>query len=772
MRNPLRTQQARRSRKARTAVATPDPDALAPPDLRAFTLDFFRLFGAEVEPLDNGKLASLRVRLPEPLSEHFGGDELLLAFQSVEPGSGQQLVAHGSRTFDRMLSYIERRSALTVRRLPVRHPGSEGLMQAVRPRNAGITNLRLREQPEPRYAFHWRITYRADDKREELYTVVLDDEGAQIAFAQPAPAAALSFEQLLADSEPMPAPPPAPSRAGNAASDGATGDAASSEAASSEAATEAVEFSGDASRAAPPEAAPFPEAPAGPRLPPMTQLVRMAETARKFAVYHADLRCATHEAEILPRLYKALNRLTTYYGQQIEEMRDDSDPNGDKRLALEADLDRKRAEEIENHRLHVHVELCGYAILYLPTAVAEMTLTDGARDARLRVRLDRYSGALTRPTCHACGRETEDVILCRNGHVACDDCLRQCASCGDVLCAACGVEPCPVCGQEHCDQCGSACWACGGRACPEHQSRCPVCGDAVCHACQAECAACGVRQCRSHLRADAVLNDDGGTRLVCAACAVRCPGCNQYSARMGTCTISGQRFCNNCLVTCRECGNVVGPGFYVRDLDGAAVCRNCVVTCPTCGAVTSDTSPCATCGAPTCASCGRRCSVCGKLYCQEHSEVIAACGHVLCHHHAGVCAIGNEPVCTICSEPCAICESTFCTHHQVACRWCGHSYCSRCVGPNNGLCITCGTLLRHGERVDILEEPCAASADVQALARSYDWRRARNRAVSVYAGTSTSGIVLVIARLYKGERLVVVTRTLSPMEAAMGYMHR
>jgi hypothetical protein len=740
MRNPLQTQQGRRrSRKARSATTAPDPEAIAPPDLRAFTLAFFGLFGAEVTPLDKRKQPSLRVRLPEPLAEHFGEAELLLAFQSVEVGSGQQLVAHGSRTFDRMLAYVEKRSALTVRRLPVRHTGSEELMRAVRPRNAAITNLRLREQPEPRYAFHWRITYRADDKREELYTVVLDEQGAQMHFTPP-----VTFEQLLAESEPMP--------------QDANG------AAEVEAGEENAPDDEPIAPGAPPRS--------GPRLPPMTQLVRMAESARRFAVYHADLRCAVHEAEIMPRLYKALDRLTTYYGQQIEEMRGDSDPNGEKRLALEADLDRKRAEEIENHRLHVHVELCGYAILYLPAAVAEMNLTDGGMAAPLRVRLDRYSGTLTRPTCHACGRETQDLILCRNGHVACDDCLRQCDGCGDILCATCGVEPCPVCGRANCTECGSACWACGRRACPDHQSRCPVCGDAVCHDCQAQCAECGVRQCRSHLRADAVLNEDGSTRLICSTCAVRCPGCSQYSARTATCSISGQRFCTNCLVTCRDCGSRVGPGFYVADLDGAPVCKNCVVTCPTCGAVTSDASPCATCGASTCAQCGRRCNVCGRLFCQNHSEVIAGCGHVLCHHHAGICHVGLEPVCTVCSRPCAICESTHCTAHQAACRWCGHTYCSNCVSESSGLCITCGTLMRHGERVGILDEPCHESADVRRLAHSYDWRKALNRDVTVYVGTSTVGVVLVVARAHKSGKVAVITRRLSPLEVAAGYMRR
>ena len=51
--------------------------------------------------------------------------------------------------------------------------------------------------------------------------------------------------------------------------------------------------------------------------------------------------------QILPRLYQVLNRITTYYGQQIEEVYESHDPTGEKRRALEADLDRKIGEEIE-----------------------------------------------------------------------------------------------------------------------------------------------------------------------------------------------------------------------------------------------------------------------------------------------------------------------------------------------------------------------------------------------------------------------------------------
>src|SRR5690606_11320840 len=182
---------------------------------------------------------------------------------------------------------------------------------------------------------------------------------------------------------------------------------------------------------------------------------------------------------------------------------------------LEGDLARKIAEEVENHRLRVHLELAGYALIYIPVASAEMNITDGKKSAPLRVRLDRYSGILHRARCQACGEETSDVILCRNGHIACDNCMRRCDGCGDVLCAECGVAACPACGKHNCATCGSICMACGERACTEHASRCPTCHDTVCTNCQATCAACGVQQCRSHLRADAVLDESGTSQLLC-----------------------------------------------------------------------------------------------------------------------------------------------------------------------------------------------------------------------------------------------------------------
>jgi hypothetical protein len=248
---------------------------------------------------------------------------------------------------------------------------------------------------------------------------------------------------------------------------------------------------------------------------------------------------------------------------------------------------------------------------------------------------------------------------------------------------------------------------------------------------------------------------------------------------MGTCSLSGQRFCANCLVQCRDCGRTVGPGFYgvIGGAQGSAdgtpryVCRECVVLCAGCGEPALELGACASCGGDCCENCSRTCSVCGKQFCREHSEIAPGCGHVLCLHDAQTCHIGGEAVCMRCNEACAICEQYACIHHQVACAWCGKFYCGKCVHERSGLCLTCASLMRSGERVDMRQEPCATAPDVAALAGKYLWRRAQNRSVTVYLGSSTTGSVLAIVREGPNGKRAVVTRKLTPRDLVAGAFH-
>lgn len=709
----------------RLKVADSKPETI---DLYQFTLDFFTSFGATVTRQGRKAQGLLAINLPPELAGHFGRPSLALCFRQQELGPGLDLVTQGSRIFDRMVAYLAERGAMTLLRLPARHHGSDELLRAVRPTNVAITGLRMEERQQLLFVFNWRITYRADDKREELYTVMLDENGAPLPLLaqvdeSSAGAEELDLGQLYAEA----LPPPSEQNT---------------------------------------EGQPLP-----PRLPPMTHLTRLAESARKYAIYHADVRCVTHEAEILPRLYKTLNRLTVYYQQQIEETHNSHDPTGEKRQALEEDLRRKVAEEVENHRLRVEVKLVSYAVLQTPVATANLTLSDGKRETTLRIDLNRYNGTLQRPRCHACGDETTALTVDHNGHIICDRCICQCATCLEIVCTRCGVAPCPACGKENCDACGHSCWACGERACTEHISTCPTCGDEVCHRCQVECAHCGVRQCYSHLRADHVGDQQGATHLVCAECAVRCAGCQQYSVRIGVCSASGQRFCEACLATCARCSQRFGPGFYHLHA-GWVYCTNCLVECPRCQTRTPGTTPCATCSEACCEACGLVCDLCEQRFCGQHALRAKICDHLLCTQHSKECHLCQDHVCPICDPPCGICERSFCPTDGATCQQCGQSYCRECI-RRSGLCDTCALLHREGVPVNLADEPCAADRQVAKLVRHYRWVRSANERYTIYVGYGALNARMVVV-VDKGQNspAVIAVRKTAPLDALLGKFWR
>jgi len=694
----------------KTDEITDSDDSL---DIHRFTWDFFQLFGATVKSVDQQRHGALHVALTADLATHFGKDKLLLAFQHVDAGCDQELVAYGSRVFDQMMAWLDRRGALTVLDLPARFPASDRLLSAVHPVNATVAGLHMSEEVHRILAFNWHITYRADDKREEIFTVALDENGARLRLHNEpgADERALDLTALLALAAPAPA-----------TEDGEMGPAH------------------DGSPHDTPQKTPSQSAgPHSAKLPPMTHLARWAETARKYAIYHADTRCAAHEADILPRLHKVLTRLTTYYEQQINEIYDAHDPEGEKRRILEADLRRKIDEEVENHRLRVRVNLSSYAILHLPVAVAELTLSADEQDIRVRVLYNRFDGSMTRPRCHACGEETTDVAIDRNGHVTCDACLHQCETCVDFLCDACGVAVCPVCAAENCENCGQFCWACGERACPDHVSLCPVCGDIVCHACQTACAACGVRQCRTHLRLDAVAIEHGETELICHDCAIRCPGCQQYTTHVGLCSASGQRFCESCLVTCSVCNRAVGAGFYARNpVTNAPICESCLTHCPACGEITFEELACTVCGEACCPACNSVCDVCGGVLCNDHALLMEGCGHHICATHLAECkmdgcTVMGEALCPLCHDPCAICGEYHCDEHSIRCAQCQRIYCPDCINESE-LCATCASIGDHGVDVQLTAEPWVDDPDVAELAPHYNWRRVENRRYIIYLG--------------------------------------
>ncbi|MEZ4580570.1 MAG: hypothetical protein R3A10_02735 [Caldilineaceae bacterium] len=85
------------------------------------------------------------------------------------------LMAFGSRIYDRMLAFLDGRNAHTaLTPCPSASPAARNswprCIHNQRP-SQGCACVKRRARW---VAFDWRITYRADDRREELFTVLMD----------------------------------------------------------------------------------------------------------------------------------------------------------------------------------------------------------------------------------------------------------------------------------------------------------------------------------------------------------------------------------------------------------------------------------------------------------------------------------------------------------------------------------------------------------------------------------------------------------------------
>ena len=105
--------------KKKKSAANSAPEQSPVSEMREFAIHYFNALDATVTPMDRRKNGLLHVKLPETLADFFGKTELQLAFQSNDAQNGHELVAYGSRIFDRMASYLERKSALTLLKLPL-----------------------------------------------------------------------------------------------------------------------------------------------------------------------------------------------------------------------------------------------------------------------------------------------------------------------------------------------------------------------------------------------------------------------------------------------------------------------------------------------------------------------------------------------------------------------------------------------------------------------------------------------------------------------------
>jgi len=484
------------------------------------------------------------------------------------------------------------------------------------------------------------------------------------------------------------------------------------------------------------------------------KLERMFRAAEERAALHANESAAEREREILARMHREISRLVTYYQEMIEELPFGPIEGEGAAAHLRAELERKVAEEVEAHRLHVAITPVNCCLVAAPEARYTLRLASGHAAASLELRRDLHTGALELPHCSACARETAEVGLCRAGHIACPECLSPCAACGQEVCARCGIQPCPVCGRTLCATCKAVCPQCQGWTCAEHLSTCPVCGAAVCGHCQARCAGCDTLQCAAHLRGCAECDD-----LFCDKCAAACSGCGAVVCREHgiACAVCAKVCCPRCGSRCAICGQALCRAHVASCGEcGKAICGAHGAACVQCGRTVcaEHGRACEECNKPVCRECAVTCTVCGAARCYQHRLACAVCGRALCREHSEVCAACGAPVCSEHAQGCAGCAQRVCEGDLEACSICGQTYCDACR-QDETTCVFCAGLER-AERV-----PEARVRAIRGLGRRLqgyaDWRMVENASCRIYLGEKGLGLAVVVTdkrgRLLKAEEL-------------------
>lgn len=478
--------------------------------MREWAIELFTTYGATIQA---GAGDDLVVDLPPDMATHFGQERLYLTFSPDRMSRYEDIVAFGSRVFDQMTSWLADKGARTAIALPSRV--TDPLDEQALPPGLSLYNVtaRVRSHASRRVLarFDLRLTATADQRRDELLTVVLDRTGNLYP--------ELASEAIAGESwksKTLLLPKRACERLAGLAIDAAQ--------------TRAAEMAAEMH----------------------AQVQAQIQTAhlRLATYYRQRIGELDPEDENTPALTEQLERECER--KQAEELarsqvRVTIAPVSWALLAvpfLEYDLELRRPA---GKSLALRV---GYD-LYRPGVRPATCHTCGHEVTELGL-CDQ--GHVACPdclhTCAACGRDicapcgiVKEHLgvdwVCTTCAVTCSGCGRptlpahtaQCATCGRTFCRGC-LQTCAHCDRPFCTKHIAACTICGKRCCDEHQG--------ICHICQ---------------------------RPVCQEHHTSCPICEQEccSEHLGICSLCGQDVCTRCLEpsgTCQSCRSLIAAELW------------------------------------------------------------------------------------------------------------------------------------------------------------------------------------------------------------------
>ncbi|NCN86322.1 hypothetical protein GW932_00670 [archaeon] len=182
---------------------------------------------------------------------------------------------------------------------------------------------------------------------------------------------------------------------------------------------------------------------------------------------------------------------------------------------VEREKDKARSIMIERvkHGLNVNNKLFNTTLIYHPIFSYDTTIKNEDTKKIIELNFNPLTSTLEKLKCDVCSSETNEIYLCKNGHVSCKNCFVVCENCGKEYCKKCVI------------------------------TKCQKCSSHICNECKTKCFKCGRILCNSHTRVD------------------------KLTARV---------YCNDCLIRCERCGNMkIGEEFKMSKRTGAKICGEC-----------------------------------------------------------------------------------------------------------------------------------------------------------------------------------------------------
>jgi hypothetical protein len=462
--------------------------------MREFARDFSTAFGAEVEPANGDELF---IRLPPNLAQHFGKTELHLVFSAVEMSPYEDLVAYGSRMFEQMVAWLDGRGEMTILELPARSAGATETEQRTLPADLSLHNVTADAESRPSREAYVRfdlcLTYTADDRQDELLTLVLDQLGTlHPELAHPYPGA-IEWQD------------------------------------------DALPLSVDVCE----------------RLAKVAVDLARVHADERVAQMERDLRPRLHRTLLrLSTFYsRRMDELdpedenTPLVRQQLAEELERKTADELVRQQVRVTISPVSWAMLSVPEMRWRLTLRRPGGLAVPVLVRQNLHDDTTSPIHCHACTEPTTclgvcdhGHIACPDClHTCVVCDQDVCTAcgvQRGHISGEWVCAQCA----VTCSACGhlaiprnTAPCAVCGQRVCHACSHECPHCGKRFCQEHTVSCAICGAKRCTEQGLICHVCERPTCESH-------------HLLCPVCGQGC--CTHHTA---TCALCAQSVCSECL---------------------------------------------------------------------------------------------------------------------------------------------------------------------------------------------------------------------------------